>query len=129
MPYGKYEYHFGRVSQLKDDQGHKVPNTYRVGPVTPYNKYKGARPATFDHVIRMLEKVKGFSVTLSIYGHWYPNRPMFEWLGFKQEREDLIKQLKDAQLRMESMEQAVYNIFNLLNVPPLILAWEATGNE
>lgn len=128
MPYGAYEYHFGRVSQLKDSEGKKT-GTFRVGPVTTFKKYKGARAATIGHVIAMLKRMKDINeVTVSLYGHWYPEREVFEWKAFLRFRDDLITQLERHQFQLHTMEEAVFDIFDLDNKPPLILAWEAKGH-
>lgn len=119
------EYHFGRISNVRNEKGNIVG--YRVGPVPDPGgeTYRGARAATYDHVIKMLRKVKSEDVTVAVYGRMYPGEKRFKWLGDVFDREQLITNLEEARDRGDPMETAVFDIFGLENTPDLVLAWFA----
>ena len=128
------EYHFGRVSTIRDAEGAFV--AYRVGPVPDPSgeSYRGARQATLDHVIKMLNRLKGdIPIVVRIYGRWYPGDKVFKWFSYKRDREQLILDIQAEQAAGSSVETAVHNLFLKGNapMPDLLLAWEVypTGTE
>lgn len=122
------EYHYGRVSTIKDDKGNF--GAYRVGPVPDPSgeSYRGARQASLEHAIKALNKVKVTDqygrVTVCIYGRMYPGRKTFTWICEVFNRDQLIKDITTHINAGSSVENATFDLFGLTNMPDLVLAWE-----
>lgn len=127
------EYHFGRINTIRDENN--AFYSYRTGPVPDPSgeSYKGARGATLEHVIKMLNKPhskRWDKVTVSVYGR-FGSKPeellRFRWIGKTfTSRQQLIT---DIQVHIDdgsTPEEAVTDLFDLdeTHMPTLILAWE-----
>lgn len=127
------EYHYGRVSQVKDENGNF--KAYRVGPIPDPSgeTYRGARQASLDHVIKALKKLKVTDprgrVTVCIYGRMYKNRKGFTWICEVFNRDQMIKSLTAYINAGETVESAAMDIFGLDTEPDLVLAWEVRQHK
>lgn len=126
------EYHYGRVTTIKSST--HAPDSLRVGPVPdPSGKtYRGARPATIDHALKMLRRLPPGRILVYVYGDMgvspnherQPDEDRFEWISAVFDRDQLISDLEFNQSEGLSTEQSVQSIFDLENTPELILAWQ-----
>lgn len=127
------EYHYGRISTIKDEKGNFL--AYRVGPVPdPSGKtYRGARQASLDHVIKALKKIKPTDrfgrITVCIYGRFRKSgtakdSPVeFSWICDVFNHDQLIKNITTYINSGGSVEAAAQDLFGLENEPFLVLAW------
>jgi len=118
------EYHYGRVSAVKDSEGNV--KSYRVGPVPDPSgeTYRGARQASLDHIRKMVKKLKPGRVTISAYGRLYPGRKNMQWVAGVFDRDDFIKSLQTYIDNGLSLEDFAFDMYDLNNMPDLVLAWE-----
>ncbi len=124
------EYHYGRVSAVKDDKGNI--KSYRVGPVPDPSgeTYRGARQAALGHVQKMVKKLEPGRVTIQVYGRFGKSGTTaaelkkFRWVAGIFDRDDLMKSLQTYIDNGFSPEEAAQDLFDFENVPLLVLAWE-----
>ncbi len=124
------EYHYGRVSAVKDDKGNI--KSYRVGPVPDPSgeTYRGARQAALEHVQKMVKKLETGRVTVQVYGRFGKSGTTaaelkkFRWVAGIFDRDDLMKSLQTYIDNGFSPEEAAQDLFDFENVPSLVLAWE-----
>lgn len=118
------EYHYGRVSTI----GKGTPKqSFRVGPIPDPsgNTYRGARPATYDHILKALKKTKSQDIVVAAYGRLYPGKPQFSWVGIVTDRQNFINAVTNARNSGQSMEDFAFQFFSLKSgTPSLIVAWE-----
>lgn len=118
------EYHYGRVTAIRDDDDNII--SHRVGPVpdTSGETYRGARQAALQHVVKMLKREKEENIVLSAYGRLYPGNKQFRWIGEVMDREQAIRDLEASIDLDKTPEEAANELFDMVQMPDLILAWE-----
>lgn len=122
------EYHYGRVSTIKSVlKNGNVIKSFRVGPVPDPSgeTYRGARPATYDHLLKAVGKTKVQDIVVAAYGRLYPGSKRFSWVGIVADKGMFITAVNNAKNSGQRMEDFAFQFFSLkAGVPDLIVAWE-----
>lgn len=124
MAQKKQQYHYGRISKVTNAKTGSV--SYITGPVQEASgaKFRGARGASIDHVIRLVKKSKSPDVTLAVQGQMYTGSTDFKWVGEVFDKKSLLSRLDYHRLQGSSMEEVAEDIFGLKNgTPQYIGAW------